>query len=786
MIAYKSAFKLSEYQSPPSTIALTLTASNSSFPLTESIALTVMASPNLPLVDPTGAHIESGSRSQDTLGRLEARVNSDTHDGIEEPLAELSEAARTVLHSTEVTIDGIRVLYSEMLLHVERTYASFGDEALTALFERCRTDFERVADGRLSEMTDSIERLRRTVIRLEQRVEALERPTTQRAPIAPSSPPGPFFADRTNIAPSLLNPITRPLAEPIVRPFHLPPTPPRPTAQLAPPAAEPASPRINPAVFAAQAMGERPMPPSEPVPTASLWHFGPIEPGIEPLTTLLPEFRRVIDYRSYRLHDTSTIDNQATVYKGSASKIVSRMRSLMPRLANFDGRTPIALLRFLRDVRQAFDGVRLSEGAAVRTVSWFLEGDALHVYSSRAFSGVRRKDTGVSWPYIVNTLLERYLSDDILSDAFSNVTTATQAENEDESAFLSRVETYADECCGVFDEYLLVNYFLRGLHDSIRSIVSHRVHELPLNRRSNLNAIRRLAQAEGDAYRARMRHIQPIANRPPAKRTSAASSGSTLLIDEDAHSAYSAPPPQIIAPVTTLSEPSALSSPTVSAGSIEATIDATLQKRIDSFIPARLPALSAEQIAMAQSIVPKDSAAFVCWLCRLDGHTLYTCPYLTSDQRMYAAYQNYRYQLETRPHMRNLLEQKAQEHVQALKTKQTEGTAPQPTQRPRRGPSSVNSARTILRRPDSAKRSDRFPKHVLDAVMTIQRHIASSDSAPWDGLSERPEIASAASEASAGLDQPGETHHVTFAPSAQIAQREADESSTDSDNSKKE
>ena len=70
--------------------------------------------------------------------------------------------------------------------------------------------------------------------------------------------------------------------------------------------------------------------------------------------------------------------------------------------------------------------------------------------------------------------------------------------------------------------------------------------------------------------------------------------------------------------------------------------------------------------------------------------------------------------------------------------------------------------------------------------MTIQRHIASSDSAPWDGLSERPEIASAASEASAGLDQPGETHHVTFAPSAQIAQREADESSTDSDNSKKE
>ena len=464
-----------------------------------------MPTPNLPLTDPSAAVTDPST--QDTLTRLEARVNSELSADSDEPLAEVSDAARTVLHSTEVTIDGIRVLYSEMLLHVERTYASFGDEALGALFERCRTDFERVADGRLSEITDSLDRLRRTVHRLEQRVETLERHPPPTAANEPPSPPGRLLANRSS---------AQPLTEPIIRPLHLPPTPPGPVPQLAPPIAEPASPRINPAVFAAQAMGERPPHSSEPLPTASLWHFGPIEPGVEPLTTLLPEFRRVIDYRSYRLHDTSLIDNQATVYKGSASKIVSRMRSLMPRLANFDGRTPIALLRFLRDIRQAFDGVRLSEGAAVRTISWFLEGDALHVYSARAFSGIRRKDTIVTWPYIVNTLLERYLSDDILSDAFSQVTTATQAENEDESAYLTRIETYADECCGVFDDYLLVNYFLRGLNDAIRSIVSHRVHELPLNRRSNLNAIRRLAQAEGDAYRARVHHVQPSANRSPA------------------------------------------------------------------------------------------------------------------------------------------------------------------------------------------------------------------------------------------------------------------------------
>ena len=153
---------------------------------------------------------------------------------------------------------------------------------------------------------------------------------------------------------------------------------------------------------------------------------------------------------------------------------------------------------------------------------------------------------------------------------------------------------------------------------------------------------------------------------------------------------------------------------------------------------------------------------------------------------MYAAYRNYLYQLETRPHMRNLLEQKAQEQVQALKAKPTEGTEPQSPQRFRRGPSSGGPPRSILRRSDTAKRSDRFPKHVLDAVMAIQQHIDQSDDAPWDGTRASPESGGALRQASDAFDQSGHGRHAHFASSVQSNQRDSDDSSTDSANSKNE
>ena len=714
------------------------------------------------------------STTRDKPAAPTSRTGSSNQTHVSDTVIELPESIQNVLSQNEVSAATLRTFFEELIRYSDQRYNAYLDEALDPLVEHCLSDVRMTIDKRIDEITGSIEDIRTTTTSLDQRLTDIEQRLgrlTERERAQerePQTPPNKTF----------------------IRPFQLPPTP--GTERLRQPIQrtfeEPIDQeRLNPALFQSKPTdnSNRQTELATGIPATSLWHFGPIEHGVEPLTTLLPEFRRVIDYRSYRLQDTSPLDNQATVYKGSASKIVTRMRSLMPRLANFDGRNPIALLRFLRDIQQAFDGVRLSEGAAVRTVSWFLEGDALQTYSSRAFSGIRRTiDTNVTWSYVVNTLLERYLSDDILSDAFTKVTTAVQNvdDNEDENAFLTRIERYADDCCGVFDDYLLVNYFLRGLSHAIRPIVSQRVHELTTVRRSNLNVVRRLAQAEGDAYRAHLSHTayRPSPNRLTSKRSNATSESTLLIEPRKPFQSLHGEPPTVVAPVMT--EVTFPVSPSLSSNeTADATIDATIQKRIEAFLPTRVPTLSQEQTAMAQSMIPKDSDAHVCWLCRLDGHTLYMCPYLTESQRIYSAYQNYRYQLETRPHMRNLLEQRAQEHVEALSGKSNETKPSRPKPPYNRGPSRGSSRRTILQRGDSVQRQTNFPKNVLDAVMTIQQH-ANATSVP--SINEL--LAQCAPTEKPPNEHTNHEHRVTFDPSVDTDERKPSPATSDSDSSKNE
>ena len=695
----------------------------------------------------------------------------------------MSEAVEDVFRQTEVTIAGLRTLYSEIIVHVEETYGSLGNETLDALFERCRTDFVGLAEGRLGEISDALERIRRFVYRLEHRIELLERVPLRQPTQAQHETPN----DRP---PRHIPSSDSQRRNPIVRPLTVPSPPFRPITpipfRLDTHEHVPASPRINPAVFHVNTSAPPP-PPNDPMMTALPWHYGPLDVNVNPLTTLLPEFRAVIDYRSSRLRDTSPVDNLPDLYRGSASKVVSRMRTLMPRLANFTGKKPISLLRFLRDFRQAADGVRLSEGAAVTTISWFLESDALKVYSTQAFSGIRRTmNATTTWPLIVNTLLERYLTDEILGDAYTKVTTAIQTDNEDESAFLSRIETYADECCGVFDDYLLVNYFLRGLRPTIRPVVSQRLYDLPTERRTNLNVVRRLAQAEGDAYRARLPPPTVLTNpvqRSAQRRASGVSSNSTLLIEPP----YGTPT-SMIEPVMAVTTNAPGTTPTTEE-SADVTIDIT--GKIDKYFPTRIPDLTTDQQAMAHAIIPPDNEWHQCWLCREYGHTLYGCTYLTRQQQLYAAYRNYVHQYETRPHTRNMLEQKVQEHL-GKTTPTPDGRDTRNDQRTRPAPNDNGRPRSILRRPNRpqynrpvtndsrrtqrypANQTSRLPQNVLDAVMTIQSHVGTDTNLPVDDLLAQLETVQPTP------DQPHSAHDVPPLP-----HEVNDTDSTDTDDSKK-
>ena len=70
-----------------------------------------------------------------------------------------------------------------------------------------------------------------------------------------------------------------------------------------------------------------------------------------------------------------------------------------------------------------------------------------------------------------------------------------------------------------------------------------------------------------------------------------------------------------------------------------------------------MPLLTDEEARHAATFASTDGSAYVCWLYRTYGYAMYACPFLSPEQRMFTAYRNYRYQMETRPGARNLLRQ---------------------------------------------------------------------------------------------------------------------------------
>ena len=65
----------------------------------------------------------------------------------------------------------------------------------------------------------------------------------------------------------------------------------------------------------------------------------------------------------------------------------------------------------------------------------------------------------------------------------------------------------------------------------------------------------------------------------------------------------------------------------------------------------------------AFSVIPTDYWQLNCWTCRECGHSTFTCPTLTPEQRMYYARQYYLDQVRANPTMASLLAQKTQRRL---------------------------------------------------------------------------------------------------------------------------
>jgi len=434
--------------------------------------------------------------------------------------------------------------------------------------------------------------------------------------------------------------------------------------------------------------------------------LGPAVPGLVPLQAREPAFDQVLSYRTYRLVTVDTWANDPARMEKELrkiSKFVGNIRSFNHAFTEFDGRDPIDVLRFLAELKDACDSTGVHEGAAVKLLPYFLKGDA-QVYMAgvarkgRLLSGGRGEYT---WPHAVQALLTRYASDDILSSAYDAVTRITQASTEDENAFADRLQEAALMCANVFTQRDLVNYFVKGLRPGIRAVVSNTVSRAD---EQDFLAVRRIAQAQGDTFRATRNETMSPKPRLALSREGAKKKALLLqtaqprgVSDEwsDTTDSSVAEPPvwgSPIHPVMLLGGAAPVPDSPASTGSRRSgeSLDITDQSGVQAPAMSAVPVLDRQQLALANTLIPVTPVPWRCSGCRQNGHILYTCPYLPYMVRMYFAYANHLYQQEPAQILARQQRRLAREQTKA-KPSSSKGY-------------SAGNPPTVLRRPDATSK----------------------------------------------------------------------------------
>ena len=335
----------------------------------------------------------------------------------------------------------------------------------------------------------------------------------------------------------------------------------------------------------------------------------------------------------------------------------------------------------MKDIWITFNSQHLTEGVAVRVLAHFLERDAERLYTSYTVRGLLagQLHDDVSWVGLVNPFLKRYLNDDVLGEAYDAVATARQQSHETESKFEDRLETAVFRCTAVFPEQSLAHYFVWGLAPATCATVSEIVQRLPSHQMTDLPTIRRISTAEGTTYRARsglpLPDSKPAGGAGRTTKSTAITSlpASALHIREDERQAdavlitqgagpMGGRPPSTMSTGTTSRYATALAAtPRGARGTDPRVAELDISNRDTGGEAPRVPS-SPMRRRGTQGTSPRRMASRTCAGYAVTyGHAMYACPFLSPEQRMFTAYRNYRYQMETRPRVRNLLRQAVDE-----------------------------------------------------------------------------------------------------------------------------
>ena len=383
---------------------------------------------------------------------------------------------------------------------------------------------------------------------------------------------------------------------------------------------------------------------------------------------------------------------------GEIHRLKKQIGCLLPTLREFDGKKPIALLTFLSQLREGLNALGVSEAAAVRVIAFLLAGDAKSFYDSVTMSGTRSRTVTqtYTWPYVVHSLIDRYLTDTELQNSYDRVTLIAQRTNEDENEYADRIAEAALDCANVFEELALVNYYVRGLLETTRERVTEDLRRLPEKERHDLTAVRRLGMAQGNKYRAQVAAVAKAASTQSRTRprtptvyitvtpmidgTVPPVPGFELIVmlsnfrnDRPDYAYEFATGLESILFLGTPGTSTATTVTTTNSREITTSVGVDLNEAPVNRDTTRTPQLTEDQIRKAFSIIPNDYWQLNCRTCPECGHSTFTCPTLTPMQRMYFAYQYYLDQVHTNPSMETFLAEKTQRRIDLARERQ-EGT----------------------------------------------------------------------------------------------------------------
>ena len=401
---------------------------------------------------------------------------------------------------------------------------------------------------------------------------------------------------------------------------------------------------------------------------------GPYAPGLAPLRSSIHQFNDVIDYRRYRLPDTNPEPSEEELKY--LHRLKQRIDNLHPQLGHFDGTVPIELLPFLTTFSKALFKMNKSEGVAVRVLSYFLRDEALGVYETQSSPGSYdlHNELHATYPYVVQSLIEHFLTDDVLQDAHSEVALARQRPTEDEMAFGSRIADASRRCMDVFAPSELVNVFQRGLSVAVRTSLQEHMRSWTEKDRVNLTKVRRTAYNLGSGQRHAALENSSASTSQASSRKTPTRKGVLHIGTHDIR----VPCPQ----VDTTTTGSTREDPPTPVMALTPVDQPTEQHGSDGFDPVlvletaialegvflasnpdfqgldqatrqvgtkEVPQLTPDQIEQAKAVLPRDSSDMICWTCGEEGHSQFRCPYVPEVLRIFTAYRFYLSQIARNP-----------------------------------------------------------------------------------------------------------------------------------------